>query len=1343
MRIAILGPVEVRSDESGPGADVRPPAKPRDAAAGRPAGSWDAATERPAGAWDAVAGRPLESWDVAAGRPVESWDTAGRLVEISGARLRVLLTRLALEPGRMIPAERLIDDLWEDEPPAGAPNALQSLVSRLRAVIGREAIESGPGGYRLAVPREAVDAHVFETRVRAARTITDARTRASALRAALGLWRGPALADAAHLPFAAAPSARLDELRRAAIEDRAAADLELGRHLDLVPELQALAAADPLREPLRALLIRALYAAGRQADALTEYESLRTALADTLGVDPSPALEELHLAVLRQDPSLNGVRPEPDPVLEDGPTPPAGNLRAQLTSFIGRDDDLRRVAGMLARGRFVTLTGPGGAGKTRLSQEAGRRATGLVPDGVWFVPLASVTDPSEVPSAVLSALGLREVTLVATSSGWLTAHDPPEPTPDTPPRPADPAASPAGNAGFSAAGDAAPGHTPAEAAGRPAGDAAPRSAADATSRLAVALAGRQTLIILDNCEHLLDAAARLADRLLAACPGVRILATSREPLGVTGEALYPVEPLEQPPPDASAELAMEFPAVRLFADRAAAVSPGFAVTSENVADTVRICRALDGMPLAIELAAARLRALTLGQVADRLDDRFRLLRAGSRTALPRHRTLRAVVEWSWDLLDARERAIWRRLAAFPGGADLEAAEAVCADQDDVPQSRTTSPDRREPRTVRDEDIRGVSAGNGASAADPRNESAPATGPRRESAASTNLPREGERARHLRDETVPAGLRDESVPADLRDAGVREDLRDAGVPTERRDESVPANLRGEGVPTGLRGEGVRAGLRGEGVPAADVLDVLAALVDKSLVVVTDGPDGSPRYRMLETIRAYGLERLDEAGEAERVRRAHAEYFAGFAETAEPHLFRAEQLEWVARLNADQDNMHAALRWAVDVGDATLMVRFAAALGWYWFLRGRVNEAVDAVIAITELPEPPPGQTTARALALGVMAVFDGASRPDADATRWLLLSRSLTQAVPPDEPLHPVLRLMLITVEMYVDGWSERMLTSLDPLLNDPDPWVRGLGRFIAGHIELNFGRSEAGERYFAAALTSFREAGDRWGLSFTLTGQGELLARRGEHRAAVALYEEAVRLNHQFGGGPMVVLQTEMQLANQLTLLGDTDRAERILRTARREVERINAAEGTAALNHASALLARRRGDLAEAVRLLDEAVDLTVGLPGAPQFGAMVMAARASCDLAAGDPDAAGPRLLEALGRAAEAPDFPIVATVLCGLAGLAWHEDDAVRAAELLGHADALRGGPDLSNSDAVELTETLRDALGEPSYEAAYARGRARTFDDLRAIYDLPDPRPLVRAALQPTDAPSAGS
>ncbi|MFY9927713.1 MAG: AAA family ATPase [Streptosporangiaceae bacterium] len=300
---------------------------------------------------------------------------------------------------------------------------------------------------------------------------------------------------------------------------------------------------------------------------------------------------------------------------------------------------------MLGAYRLVTLTGPGGAGKTRLAVEAARAELDATCDGVWLVELAPVSDPAEVPSAVLSALGLREQTLISASrplGGWQPGEE----------------------------------------------------QADTLGRLVSALAGRQALLVLDNCEHLVAAAAALADRVLGACPQVRILATSREPLNITGEALWAVGPLTLPPDPAATAMTAEraawpaprnatagleeYASVRLFTQRARAVFPGFGVTPANAPAVARICRALDGMPLAIELAAARMRAMTPEQVAARLDDRFQLLSSGSRTAMPRHQTLRAVVDWSWELLDDAERMLWRRFSVFAGGATLEAAVQVCA-----------------------------------------------------------------------------------------------------------------------------------------------------------------------------------------------------------------------------------------------------------------------------------------------------------------------------------------------------------------------------------------------------------------------------------------------------------------------------------------------------------------------------------------------------------------------------------------------------------------------------------------------------------------------------------------
>ncbi|MGX1510949.1 ATP-binding protein [Streptomyces collinus] len=518
--------------------------------------------------------------------PLDIRTDDGTPVDPGGPRPRALLTLLLLDAGRTVPATRLIDGLYGSEPPAGAANALQSQISRLRGRLApHTAVEAGGAGYRLVAPPESVDAHVFERLCgdgRAALAAGDHARAATALREALALWRGPALPD---LPEVPAEAARLTELRLTAVRDRIEADLALGAGPELVPELRALLSAHPLSERLYGQLMRALHAGGRPAEALTVYEEARRTLAEQLGTDPSPELSALHGELLRGRTAAAPRRPR---------------LPAQLTRCVGRDAELDHIASLFAEARLVTLTGPGGTGKTRLAIEAASRCgTADSPADVCFVELAPLTDGGQIPYAVLTALGVRE--------------------------------------GFRTTG------------------------VDATERLLTALEDREALLVLDNCEHLVDAAAALAALLLGTCRGVRILATSRESLQITGEALVPVPPLSPRP---SAEL---------FLERARAVRPGF----DGHARVPEICAALDGLPLAIELAAARLRTLAPDELADRLDDRFRLLSRGDRAKAPRHRTLRAVVEWSWELLDDEERELARRFTVFTGGATLEAVEAVC------------------------------------------------------------------------------------------------------------------------------------------------------------------------------------------------------------------------------------------------------------------------------------------------------------------------------------------------------------------------------------------------------------------------------------------------------------------------------------------------------------------------------------------------------------------------------------------------------------------------------------------------------------------------------------------
>ncbi|MFG3342435.1 BTAD domain-containing putative transcriptional regulator [Glycomyces sp. NPDC048151] len=515
--------------------------------------------------------------------PFEIRDADDQPIDLAGARLRALVARLALEPGREVTADALLDAIWEDDAPSA--NALQALVSRVRRAIGAENLTRGAAGYRLAVEPGDVDVVRFERLSETGRRSGEL----GALREAESLWRGTALADLRQLRFADNEAIRLERLRNETTRERLA--LEVATGTDVLGELEPFAEANPLDERWQALLMRALYATGRPAEALDAYERARERLAGELGADPSPELAELHLQILRQSAA-----------------PPArvekrSNLKSQLTSFVGREADLAALAEAVAASRLVTVTGSGGAGKTRLAVEAAAKMAAIAPQGVWLVELAAVGDDADVAPAVLRAIGARE-------SGLL------EP-----------------------------------------------SAHDAASRLEEYFADQDALIVLDNCEHRIDAAARLAARLLGACPGLRLLATSREALAIGGERLFPIPPL---PIDGATS-----PAVRLFCERASAVRPDFKLDATNTEAVVEICRRLDGLPLAVELAAARMRALDAPQIAARLDDRFALLAGSDRTAPERHRTLEGVIAWSWDLLSDAERALAMRMSVYPGGVGLD------------------------------------------------------------------------------------------------------------------------------------------------------------------------------------------------------------------------------------------------------------------------------------------------------------------------------------------------------------------------------------------------------------------------------------------------------------------------------------------------------------------------------------------------------------------------------------------------------------------------------------------------------------------------------------------------
>ncbi|OKI49689.1 BTAD domain-containing putative transcriptional regulator [Micromonospora sp. CB01531] len=1014
----------------------------------------------------------------------------GILADVPGARLRALLVALALEPGRVVPKAALIDWIWGENPPADAANALQRLASRLRKALPGGVIDGQTGGYRLMVGPDAVDALRFERLIGRARH-EEGLQRVRLLREALTLWRGAAMQDVGLGDSEAFDAAvtRLEGLRLAAMEDRFEAEVSLGHGAEVVAELTDAVAAHPLREPLVAALMRALVAAGRDSEALLAYERTREALSDALGVDPSPELSALHVALLRGE---LGRREEHRKT----------NVRAELTSFVGRDADVAAVRELIAEHRLITLIGPGGSGKTRLATETARTLIGDLPDGVWLVELAAIGADGDVAQAALTALGLRDALLGAGPS------------------------------------------------------------ADLADGLIAAIREREALLILDNCEHLIEAAARFADRVLGQCRRLRILATSREPLGITGEALWLVEPLAVPTDAGLAETASS-PAVRLLRDRAGAVRKDLGVDEHTLSTMVRVCRALDGMPLAIELAAARLRTMTIDQLANRLDDRFRLLTSGSRTALPRHKTLRAVVDWSWELLTEAERTVLRRLSVFSGGASLEAAEWVCA--------------------------------------------------------------------------------------------------------------------------------------GDNVEPDQVLELLTSLAEKSLLV-TEG-DAAPRYRMISTIKEYAADRLAEAGESDLARRAHLAYFTDLTETAEPHLRRAEQLAWLATLEAEHDNISAAMRAAVAAGDAQAAMRLAAAAGWYWWLGGRRTEGLELMLAATNIP----GDVTddVRAMAYGIVVLFVTSGRGDEHlGAEWIHQAYRFSQQ---SQHRNPLLGLVDALERLLQE--PDAAVTAFESVLDNEDPWVRALARFQLGKMRIMLGQGgRDAEANLELALAEFRTLGERFGMSIALSELAGQLARRGEFAGACAHYEQAVTLVTEVGAVEDVIrLRTQQALLYWLH--GDRDSSAAAIAEAERCAEGVTWPHALVELALAKADLARWVGDAAEARHQLGVAT-------------ALLGDEAATADIRAGIHDVLGylvddlrearSHRVAAWQAASEAGHAPMIAQALVGVADLALRHDQYEQAARLLAASVGARGVPDLAHPDAARIERDVRRHLGEARFAEVSQEG-----------------------------------
>jgi predicted ATPase/DNA-binding SARP family transcriptional activator len=814
--------------------------------------------------------------------------TDGESVRLGGPRPRAVLGVLLAHAGRAVSVDRLIEQVWGEDPPPTASTALQVHLSALRKIIG-DRLVTAASGYLLGAGETEVDALRFEAMVSAARRhLADRPARAAEeLAVALELWRGE--------PYAGVPSGsdvdaarqRLGELRLSTVEDRLDAELTLGRHAQIVSELAGLVVDHPLRERLTRLYLLALYRCGRGADAQAAFQVYGTRLRRDLGVEPGTEIAALAKAIDRGDPTIASPSAVPTPA----------------SRFIGRRHELEELAKQLGETRLLTVTGSGGVGKSRLAIELVRDTAADHPDGVRLVELAALAEGSSIADRVAAAFDIRPGT------------------------------------------------------GEPISDAL-------TARLRTARA----LLVLDSCEHVIESAAKLAAELLSQCSGLRILATSQEPLGIPGERVWPLNGLATPGADESAANAERSEAVRLLADRGAAARPGFAINQHNIGVAAALTRRLDGLPLAIELAAAQLRVCTLVEVAEGLDRRLDMADRRARTTPDRHRTMRAAIDRSYHLLAPDEQTLFARLAVFAGGFGLEAAERVAG----------------------------------------------------------------------------------AAPGDLD-----------------------------------------------------------RLVDQSMVVAEPQPDGT-RYDLLELIREYAVERLEEAGEATERRREHAAWCAELARAHEQYG-GPDHAERVRRLGVEEKNLRAALAWCVGgSGDPGLALEIASPLWWYWWTRGLMTEARAWLRRALELTDPAPSLARGRGLRAVSVLIRNSGDYDEAREVGEECLA--VFQALSDEEGVSSALMGLCVSAVAQQDFHAAldfagecRRLAELagnrrrvGALLNSMGIALRCLGR-----------RDEA-LAHFTEALKIFTELDDRRSTAAALGNLGFMARQDGDLAESRRLFERSL-----------------------------------------------------------------------------------------------------------------------------------------------------------------------------------------------------------------------------------------
>ncbi len=1085
-------------------------------------------------------------------------------------KARTLVKLLALAPGHRLHREQVMAVLWPHLETAAAASNLRKVIHVVRRVLA-----SGDAGRSepylvleddiLTLGAGGVWVDVDAFEESAERA---ARTRdIAAYERAVAFCADDLLPDDIYEEWASGRREALRQQHLRLLAELAAAYESAGHATKAIETLQRLLLRDTAREEAHRSLMRLYAATGQRQQALRQYQRLREHLAGEVDAEPDAESRRLYEDIVAGKVAPAPPRPaEPEHGLGSTAERPRTNLPLPLTSFIGRMREMVELQERLTRGRQLTLTGAGGVGKTRLALELAARVAPHFPDGVWLVDLSALPDAALIPQAIASALNLRE---------------------DTTP--------------------------------------------SVTAALSEYLSAKRTLLILDNCEHVAAGCSQVAEGLLRRCADLHVLITSREVLGMAGERVYRVSSLSVPdvrrlPP---IERLLDYDAIGLFVARAGLGRPEFVLTGENAPLVAGICAHLDGIPLAIELAAARTKALPVEVVAARLDDRFRLLTGGTRTALSRHQTLRAAMDWSYDLLPAPERMLLGRLSVFAGGFTLAAAQAV------------------------------------------------------------------------------------------------------GTET--------------------------------GVDDVDVMNLLAQLVDKSMVLMEPG-----RYRLLETMREYLRGKLVESGQAVEARRRHGDVFLRLALEAEPELRKAGQAAWLDRLEAEHDNLRAAMGWLLSQPNEDAGVHMAAALSGYWHARGYLSEGREWLDRALDREATAPRARVQALFAAGLLAF----AQDDFNlAAQYLEQAVSIAHA-DGERDMHTLAMARLGHATWHLGAHArgvdicERSRALCGAAT---DPWVRAGALAEIATVALHEGNAREAGELLEESLCLFREVGDAAGIAQCLYQLGIQAANRADYRRATARMEEALALQRQLGRKPAVavslgrlgriafvrgqyaeataLLEAGIALADDLgkrwdaafrkcglgfvaLAQGDLPRAGRLFEESLAAQNRLGDKSGIAESLTALGVYARYSGDAARATRFLEQslAVSEELGSSGDPAT-ALYHLGLAAC--AEGDAETAGRLIGDSLVRRRARGDTLGIVECVEAAASVAHAHGHLERAVQLLATAEAHReaiGAPrwPVDQASHGSRLAQLSDALGDQPFMDAWARGRAQALEaaaDLALIQSPP--------------------